>query len=169
VIFAIVVEASGFSEAMRASRYLSPLSAAAVPTLRTSSASACSRVQRAIISDWSLLRRANDQDLCHCRWHRRPLAFCLNPCNVADIIIVLSVLANTILSRQFFDQVYDARAFRQRLAERAALVVRRPNSTQRTDPATEINARAALPGISICRSGLRRAGDRAAPCNSSPP
>jgi len=50
----------------------------------------------------------------------RPLAFCLSPGNVADITAVLSVLANTLLSRQFFDQVYDARAFRQRLAERGS-------------------------------------------------
>jgi hypothetical protein len=101
VIFAIVVEASGFSEAMR--RLKIPISTVgrSGATLRTSSASACSRVQRAIIGDWSLLRRANDQDLCHCRWHRRPLAFCLNPCNVADIIIVPAQFASTPLSLQF--------------------------------------------------------------------
>jgi len=113
------------------------------------------------------VRRANDYAIVDgtCR----PLAFCLSPGNVADITAVLSVLANTLISRQFFDQVYDARVFRQRLAERGALVVRRPNSTQCTDPATEINLRAALLGISMCRSGLRRAGDRVAPCNSSLP
>jgi hypothetical protein len=48
----------------------------------------------------------------------RPLAFYLSPDNVADITAVLSVLANTLLSRQFFDQVHDASALRQRLVER---------------------------------------------------
>ena len=35
--------------------------------------------------------------------------------------------------------------------------------------AIEVNSRAAHLGISMCRSGLRCAGDRIAPCNSSPP
>jgi hypothetical protein len=35
--------------------------------------------------------------------------------------------------------------------------------------AIEVNSRAAHLGISMCRSELRRAGDRIAPCNSSPP
>jgi putative ABC transport system substrate-binding protein len=43
------------------------------------------------------------------------------------------------------------------------------SGTVRADPATEVNSRAALLGISMCRSGLRRAGDKIAPCNSSPP
>jgi IS5 family transposase len=48
---------------------------------------------------------------------------CLRPGNVADITVAPALLANTPLSRQFLaDQAYDARAFRQRLAERGALV-----------------------------------------------
>jgi hypothetical protein len=74
--------------------------------------------------DRSLPRRANHQDHAIVDGTCRPLAFCLSPGNVADITVAPALLASMPLSRQFLaDQAYDARAFRQRLAERGALVL----------------------------------------------
>jgi hypothetical protein len=122
VIFAKVVEASSFRKRRAASRCRSPLSAAALPTSRTSSASACSSVQRAIQAIGRSRGGRTTKIHAIVDGTCRPLAFCLSPGNVADIKVAL--LASTPLSRQFLaDQAYDARAFRQRLAERGALVV----------------------------------------------
>jgi hypothetical protein len=70
-----------------------------------------------------------------------------------------------------YEEAYNA--LEEEFALAAAMIEARARAghtqQQLADPATEVNSRAALLGISICRSGLRRAGDRIAPCNSSPP
>jgi hypothetical protein len=121
VIFAMLSKRATFRKRCLASRYRSPQSAAAALTLKTSSAAACLRVHRAAIGDQSLLRGRATNIYAIADGTYRSLAFCLCPCKVADITAVMSVLANRLLSRQFLaDQVYDARAFRRRLAERGA-------------------------------------------------
>ena len=64
----------------------------------------------------------------------RPLAFCLSGGNVADITVAPALLATAPLSRSFLaDQGYDARAFREQIVERGAIVVI-PNNPTRKHP-----------------------------------